>query len=61
MAEPLVFAPDYLLPVHMQGAVGYREGHEPDAELLERVGGGETQTGVQECYLRTAGSLTKRF
>ena len=38
MAEPLVFAPDYLLPVHMQGAVGYREGHEPDAELLERVG-----------------------
>ena len=38
MAEPLVFAPDYLLPVDTQGAVGYREGHEPDAEFLERVG-----------------------
>ena len=38
MAEPLVFAPDYLLPVDTQGAVGYREGREPDAEVLERVG-----------------------
>ncbi|MEL0148191.1 MAG: NAD(P)-dependent oxidoreductase [Actinomycetota bacterium] len=38
MAEPLVFAPDYLLPVDTQGAVGYREGNEPDAEVLERVG-----------------------
>ena len=38
MAELLVFAPDYLLPVDTQGAVGYREGHEPDAEVLKRVG-----------------------
>lgn len=38
MAEPLVFAPDYLLPVDTQGAVAYREGHGPDAEVLERVG-----------------------
>ncbi|NDG94224.1 MAG: hypothetical protein EBY42_00045 [Actinobacteria bacterium] len=38
MAEPLVFAPDYLLPVDTQGALGYREGHEPEAEVLERVG-----------------------
>ena len=38
MAEPLVFAPDYLLPVDTQAAVGYREGHEPDDEVLERVG-----------------------
>ena len=38
MAEPLVFAPDYLLPVDTQGALGYREGHEPDVEVLERVG-----------------------
>ena len=38
MAEPLVFAPDYLLPVDTRGAVAYREGHGPDAEVLERVG-----------------------
>ena len=38
MAELLVFAPDYLLPVDTQGAVAYREGHGPDAEVLERVG-----------------------